>query len=65
VDIKYCYGCTHQTTPTEWKKCSCKYPGLTSCGGKRYKRRKDFIKWHKANCDRSLLKKAVSDDKGV
>jgi hypothetical protein len=36
---------------------------LSSCGGKKYKRRNDFIKWDKANCTRSLIRSAKSSSK--
>ena len=55
MDVHYCYGCIHQIIPAEWSKCSRKYPGLTSCEGKRYNRRKDFVKWHEDNCIRARL----------
>ena len=58
MDIKYCYGCIHQRTPAEWGKCMRKYPGSSSCGGKEYKRRENFIKWDQANRTRRLKRMA-------
>jgi len=49
MDPVNCYGCIHQKTPAEWGKCIKAYPGDTSCNGKKFKLRKDFIEWANKN----------------